>query len=59
MAELFSIEIPKTRHTALTDCILTGEIFIKLVEKLGIKDKETLLDKASINYDKFTQMSLF
>lgn len=59
LAELFSIEIPKTRHTALTDCILTGEIFIKLVEKLGIKDKETLLDKASINYDKFTQMSLF
>lgn len=59
LAKLFSIEIPKTRHTALTDCILTGEIFIKLVEKLGIKDKETLLDKASINYDKFTQMSLF
>lgn len=59
LAELFFIEIPKTRHTALTDCILTGEIFIKLVEKLGIKDKETLLDKASINYDKFTQMSLF
>lgn len=59
LAELFSIEIPKTRHTALTDCILTGEIFIKLVEKLGIKDKKTLLDKASINYDKFTQMSLF
>lgn len=59
LAELFSIEIPQTRHTALTDCVLTGEIFIKLVEKLGIKDKETLLDKASINYDKFTQMSLF
>ena len=59
LAELFSIEIPKTRHNALTDCVLTGEIFIKLVEKLGIKDKETLLDKASINYDKFTQMSLF
>lgn len=59
LAELFSIEIPKTRHTALTDCILTGEIFIKLVEKLGIKDKETLLNKASINYNKFTQMSLF
>lgn len=59
LAELFSIEIPQTRHNALTDCVLTGEIFIKLVEKLGIKDKETLLDKASINYDKFTQMSLF
>lgn len=56
---MFSIEIPQTRHNALTDCVLTGEIFIKLVEKLGIKDKETLLDKASINYDKFTQMSLF
>lgn len=59
LAELFSIEIPKTRHNALTDCVLTGEIFTKLVEKLGIKDKETLLDKASINYDKFTQISLF
>ena len=59
LAELFSIEIPQTRHTALTDCMLTGEIFIKLVEKLGINDKETLLDKASINYNKFTQITLF
>lgn len=59
LAELFSIKIPKTRHEALTDCVLTGEIFIKLVEKLDIKDTETLLDKASINYDKITQISLF
>lgn len=59
LAELFGIEIPKTRHDALTDCILTGEVFIKLLEKTGIKDSDTLLEKAGINCDKFTQMSLF
>lgn len=59
LAQIFSIEVPNTRHTALTDCIITGEIFLKLVEKLDIKDTETLLEKSSINYDKYTQMSLF
>lgn len=59
LAQIFSIGVPNTRHTALTDCIITGEIFLKLVEKLDIKDTETLLEKSSINYDKYTQMSLF
>lgn len=59
LAELCNIEIPKTRHTALTDCVLTGEIFVQLVDKTGIKDTNSLLSKAGINNDNYTQMSLF
>lgn len=59
LAELCNIEIPKTRHTALTDCVLTGEIFVQLVNKTGIKDTNSLLSKAGINNDNYTQMSLF
>ena len=59
LAELCNIEIPKTRHTALTDCVLTGEIFVQLVDKTGIKDTKSLLFKAGINNDNYTQMSLF
>jgi len=60
MANLFNIEIPSTRHTALTDCIITGKLFLSLIEKLNITKTEDLLRKSCINNKPaYTQLSLF
>lgn len=60
MAKKFNIDIPSTRHTALTDCIITGKLFLKLIEKLNITKTNELLKKACINNTPiYTQLSLF
>lgn len=59
IANILGIDIPESRHTALTDCLIAGQIFIKLVKKLDIKTKQDLLDQAGINYIQYKQSKLF
>lgn len=49
IAKLLDVKIPLTRHTALTDCIITAQVFIKLVSILQITVLQDLLKKACIN----------
>lgn len=61
LAKLLEVEIPIGRHNALIDCIITGNVFIKLLERINISTTTELLDKACINNEKenFTQLKLF
>lgn len=59
LAELLSIKIPFGRHSALVDCKITGEIFVKLIEKSQIKTTEELLQKTCINLNEQLQYSFF
>lgn len=58
LAELLDIKVPSTRHTALTDCFVTGDVFIRLVDRLQIKTCDSLLEKAGVNYDKYQQLKI-
>ncbi len=52
LANLLNVPIPSGRHTAIIDCIITGNVFTKLVEKINITSVTDLIDKACINKNK-------
>ena len=58
LAELLGINVPSTRHTAITDCLVTADVFIGLVDKLKIESCDSLLEKAGVNYDKYQQLKI-
>lgn len=58
IAKLLDTNIPDTRHDALTDCIITGDIFIKLVDRLKIRTCDELLLKAGVNNDRYEQLKI-
>lgn len=58
IAKLLDTNIPDTRHDALTDCIITGDVFIKLVDRLKIRTCDELLLKAGVNNDRYEQLKI-
>lgn len=52
LAALLDIKIPNGRHTALIDSIITGSVFIKLLERTNISTIDELLEKSCVNKDK-------
>lgn len=59
IAQLLNIDIPMGRHNALVDCILTGKVFLKLLNILNL-DIPNLLKYSCINLNpSYSQLSLF
>ena len=66
LAEILDLPIPEDRHRALADCILTAQIFLRLLDELKRNGKELiylsdLLNIAEIEtkYNQPTQINLF
>ncbi|OGO86098.1 MAG: hypothetical protein A2Y24_04470 [Clostridiales bacterium GWE2_32_10] len=65
IADILSIKIPKDRHRALPDCILTAQIFIEMLElckgKENVKYLNDLMKIAEIKtkYNQSKQISFF
>lgn len=59
LARLLEIKIPEGRHSALVDCVITGEVFVKLIKSLGIKTIDELLNKSCINNQSYSQLNMF
>ena len=48
VAMVLGISIPKERHRALVDCIVTGQVFSQLIQKSGIITLDELFEVAEI-----------
>lgn len=63
LAKAVGEEIPKDRHRALADCVLTAKVYLKLIERLQRKIKflDELLNIAEIQtvYNRPKQLELF
>lgn len=64
LANALGVQIPKDRHRALVDCILTAEVFLKLLKLQKEKSKITYLEdllniaKIKTKYSEPQQMTL-